>query len=314
MSRNPLNGNSMNKNRGIGFALGAAGVSGIAVFVNGLAVRRFDDATVYTTAKNLVAGALLVVALLVTTRIAQQPSDLRDTARRAWPTLAVIAVIGGAVPFVLFFEGLSRATSTNAAFIHKTLVVWVAIGATIVLRERVTAIHAAAIGLLIVGHLVLTGGIGAAAFGSAELLVLAATTLWAIEVLLVKRVLVAVPAPVASTARMAGGSLFLVLWLAVTGHLGELVALDARQWLWVLLTGSTLAAFVTTWYTALALAPAVDVTALLVLGAVVTGLLDSGFRGVPMSTDSYGYVLIALGVAAVAARALLRPVGEQATA
>jgi len=304
----------VSRKRGIGFALGAAGVSGIAVFVNGLAIRRFDDATVYTTAKNLVAGALLVAALLATTRITRRASDLGETARRAWPTLAVIAVVGGAVPFVLFFEGLARATSTNAAFIHKTLVVWVAIGATIVLRERLTAIHAGAIGLLVVGHLVLTGGIGAAAFGSAELLVLAATLMWAIEVLLVKRVLVAVPAPVAATARMAGGSLVLVLWLGVTGHLGALVALDARQWLWVLLTGSTLAAFVTTWYTALALAPAVDVTALLVLGAVVTGLLDSGFRGVPMTTDSYGYALIALGAAAVAGRALLRPVRDRAPA
>lgn len=306
MSRDPVD-----RKRGIGFALLAAGVSGIAVFVNGLAVRRFDDATVYTAAKNLVAGALLAGALLAMTRVSRSGADLRDVARRAWPTLTVIAVVGGAIPFVLFFEGLSRATSTNAAFIHKTLVVWVAIGATIVLRERVTAIHAAAIGLLIVGHLVLTGGIGAATFGSAELLVLAATLLWAIEVLLLKRVLGAVPAPVAATARMAGGSLCLVLWVALTGQLAELVSLDASQWLWVLLTGSTLAAFVTTWYTALSLAPAVDVTALLVLGAVVTGLLDSGFRGVAMSTDSYGYVLIALGVAAVAARALLRPAGER---
>ena len=39
----------------------AALVSGVAVFVNGLAVRHFDDATVYTTAKNLIAGLLLVI-------------------------------------------------------------------------------------------------------------------------------------------------------------------------------------------------------------------------------------------------------------
>ncbi len=302
------------RGRGIGLALGAAGVSGFAVFVNGLAVRRFDDATVYTTAKNLVAGALLAAVLVATARTSRTASDLRDVARRAWPTLAVIAVVGGAVPFVLFFEGLARATSTNAAFIHKTLVVWVAIGATVVLRERVTAVHAAAIGLLVVGHLVLTGGIRAAGFGSAELLVLVATLMWAFEVLLVKRVLVAVPATVAATARMAGGSVVLVLWLAVTDRLGALVALDAHQGLWVLLTGSTLAAFVATWYTALALAPAVDVTAVLVFGAVVTALLDRGLRGIPLAADPSGYVLIALGVAAVTARALLRPTGERAPA
>jgi drug/metabolite transporter (DMT)-like permease len=301
----------MSRNLGIGVALAAAGVSGVSVFVNGLAVRRFDDATVYTTAKNLVAGLLIAVAFVATTRISRSASEIRDAARHAWPTLAVIAVVGGAVPFVLFFEGLARASSTNAAFIHKTLVVWVALGATIVLRERLTAVHAAAIGLLVVGHLVLTGGLGEATFGSAELLVLAATLLWAVEVLLVKRVLVTVPPPLAATARMAGGSVLLVLWLAVTGELGALLALDADQWLWVLLTGSTLAAFVGTWYTALAFAPAIDVTAVLVLGAIVTALLDRGLRGIPLAADPYGYLLIALGVAAVTAHALLRPPGHR---
>jgi hypothetical protein len=55
------------------------------------------------------------------------------------------------------------------------------------------------------------------------------------------------------------------------------------------------------------MAPAVDVTAVLVLGAVLTGLLNSGFRGVPLTVDSYGYVLITLGAAAVAAHALHSP-------
>lgn len=310
----------MVSHRGIGWAVAAAVVSGIAVFVNGLAVAHFDDATVYTTAKNLFAGAVLALVLLVSlVGHRERHTEVRTAARRAWPTLAVIALVGGAVPFVLFFEGLARATSTNAAFIHKTLVVWVALGATFVLRERLSAIHLAAIALLVGGHLVLTGGIGATTFGTAELLVLAATLLWAAEVLVVKRVLGPstrdVPAPLAATTRMAGGSIILVVWLIVTGRLGDLVALDPGQWLWILLTGSTLAAFVATWYTALSLAPAVDVTAVLVLGAVITGLLNTGFRDVPLTADSTGYVLIAAGVAAVAGRSIIaRPVGRRATA
>lgn len=295
----------MVSHRGIGFALVAAGVSGVAVFVNGLAVRHFDDATVYTTAKNLLAGALL--ALVLTAAVAGDPGvgeRVRSSARRSWPVLAVVALVGGAVPFVLFFEGLARATSTNAAFIHKTLVVWVALGATALLRERVTAIHVGAIALLLAGHLVLTGGLGAATFGSAELLVLGATLLWSVEVLVVKRILPDVPAQLAATTRMVGGSVLLVLWLGVTGRLGDLGAFDARQWLWLLLTGSTLAAFVATWYTALSLAPAVDVTAVLVLGAVVTGLLNTGFRDVPLTVDSTGYALIVAGTAAVAGRSV----------
>jgi drug/metabolite transporter (DMT)-like permease len=144
--------------------------------------------------------------------------------------------------------------------------------------------------------------------------VLAATLLWAVEVLLVKRLLVDVPPQVAATARMAGGSLLLLVWLALTGELGALVALDAGQWRWLLLTGTTLAAFVGCWYTALSMAPAVDVTAVLVLGAVVTGLLDTGLRGVPVTTDSIGYVLIAVGVAAIAARAGRAPAAREPVA
>jgi drug/metabolite transporter (DMT)-like permease len=105
---------------GVGLAIGAAVISGFAVFVNGLAVRRFDDATVYTTAKNLIAGSVLLIALAAATMIGTGPRPT-SASKTSVPALMVIAVLGGAVPFVLFFEGLSRATSTNAAFIHKTL-------------------------------------------------------------------------------------------------------------------------------------------------------------------------------------------------
>ena len=51
------------------------------------------------------------------------------------------------------------------------------------------------------------------------------------------------------------------------------------------------------------------------LGAVITGLLNTGFRDVPLTADSTGYVLIAAGVAAVAGRSITaRPVGRRATA
>ena len=300
------------RHRGIMIAICAAVVSGFAVFVNGLAVRRFDDPTVYTTAKNLIAGTVLVLALVATTSVASERRPF-SVARSTWPALAVIALVGGAVPFVLFFEGLARATSTNAAFVHKTLIVWVAIGATVFLRERLTAIHVAAIGLLVVGHLMLTGGLGAAAFGTAELLVFGATLCWATEVLIVKRMMVTVPYQVAALSRMVGGSVLLVAWLAIQGDLGGLGRFTAQQLVWLLFTGATLAAFVGTWYAALSMAPAIDVTAVLVLGAVITGLLNSGFRGVPLTVDSYGYVLIALGAIAVAAHAFHNPRRQRAS-
>src|SRR5688572_102784 len=48
------------RRRGLGLALAAAVVSGFSVFINTYGVRAVPDATVYTTAKNLVAAAVLV--------------------------------------------------------------------------------------------------------------------------------------------------------------------------------------------------------------------------------------------------------------
>ena len=45
---------------GHGLAATAAVVSGVAVYAPGIAVRRFGDATNYTTAKNLIAALVLV--------------------------------------------------------------------------------------------------------------------------------------------------------------------------------------------------------------------------------------------------------------
>lgn len=300
----------MDRTRGIVVALAAAGVSGIAVFVNGLAVRRFDDSTVYTTAKNLVAGVVLLLVLAVLGRPSPgRDADWRPTRDAGW-RLVVVAVIGGSVPFVLFFEGLARATSADAAFIHKTLVVWVALGATLALRERFTVVHGAAIALLLVGHTVLAGGLDDLAAGRGELLILIATLLWSVEVLIAKRVLVDVPAQLAATARMAGGCVLLVAWLAVTARLDDLARIGGTQLWWLLLTGSTLALFVTAWYGALALAPAIDVTAVLVLGAVITGLLNVAFRDAPVTATSLGWVAI---VAAVAIVVVVGATSERAT-
>ena len=277
----------------------AALVSGVAVFVNGLAVRHFDDATVYTTAKNLWAGVILAAVLVaVPTQDARRAAPVQWS---TWPWLAVVAVIGGAVPFVLFFEGLAVATSTDAAFIHKTLVVWVAAGAAIVLRERLRPAHLVAIALLVVGHVVVSGGVTLSDAGRGEALILIATLLWAVEVLVVKRLLVTVPSRYLAVVRMLGGSAVLLGWLAVRGELDALAGFTSGQWWWIAATGTTLAAFVSLWYRALAAAPATDVTAVLVAGAVVTAILNTGFRGVPVTVDALGYLAVLAGVIVIAA-------------
>ncbi len=297
---------------GVGFALVAATVSGVAVYVNSKGVAHFDDATVYTTAKNAVAGVLLLALALPVlagdSRFGQRAR--RPRTRRAWFGLVALACIGGSVPFVLFFEGLSRATATQAAFIQKTLVIWVALLAVPLLRERVRPVHLAAITLVVAGQAWLAGDAGTIVFGSGETMILAATLMWAVEVILVKRLVVGVDPRVLAAGRMALGVVILLIWVVVSGRMSDLAGLTAVQWQWALVTGLLLTAYVGTWYAALAFAPAIDVTAVLVFGAVITAVLAGAIDGV--AVDLVGAGLVTAGVILAGVTALTRRPGRVA--
>lgn len=294
---------------GLLLALTTALISGVAVFLNGYGVRAVKDPTVYTTGKNTVSALSLLALAAVWSLRARHPLTRPVGVRRSLG-LALIGVIGGSVPFVLFFEGLARESSTNAAFLQKTLVVWVSVLAVPLLRERLGGLQSAAIGLLVVGQAMAGGSLSAVVhmpFGSGEAMILGATLLWAVEVVLAKRLLGALSPWTVGLSRMVLGSTLLVGWLAVRGRLGALAALDAGQWSWVVVTGVLLAAYVATWFAALARAQAVDVTAVLVVGAPVTAALAAVVQHAPLRPQLGGLALIALGCGLFLATRLWQP-------
>ena len=221
-----------------------------------------------------------------------------------------MAIIGGSVPFVLFFEGLARAQSTQAAFIQKTLVIWVALLAVPFLRERLRWPHAVAIALLLAGQAWLAGNAGHVAFGSGEAMILAATLLWAVEIVYVKRLMDTFDPQLLATARMALGAVLLIAW--VLDHRqgqGNCCSMSGLQWRWVLLTGVLLTGYVGTWYAALARAQAVDVTAVLVFGAVITALLGGAAGSVSINVPAL--LLVAAGCGVIAWTALRAPAARR---
>ncbi len=278
---------------GLGLATATAVISGFAVFLNGMAVKSFADPIVYTTMKNGVAAAILVGLALVVTRGAV------GTPRRALPGLIVLGIVGGSIPFVLFFTGLAEATAPAAAFIHKTLFIWVAVLAVLFLRERIGWLQAAALGILLVAQLLIQtpAGVG---FGAGEVLIALATGLWAIEAVVARRLLPGVGTPVAAAARMGIGLVILAAFVTASGRLGAVATMGAEQWMWILITGVVLAGYVATWYAALRRAPASAVTAVLTLGAPITaGLQLVGAGRAPDPAAVGGYVLVVIAVAAV---------------
>ena len=282
---------------GYALALTAAVISGFAVYTNSYGVRAFGSATVYTTAKNLVAAVVIVVALAVAGRRAPRAGFTRPRGPAQWAALAAVAVVGGSVPFILFFEGLARVTSTDAAFIQKTLVVWVALLAVPLLRERVGPWHLAAIAALVWGQAIIGGGVGGIRLGSGETMILAATVLWAVETVIARKLLAALSALTVATARMGGGAVILVGYTLATTSWAALAATGWHQWSWAVATGLILAAYVAVWYSALARAGAIDVTALLVPGAIITALLQAGSKALVPQWP--GLLLVAAGGALV---------------
>lgn len=288
--------------KGIALALVTALISGVAIFVNSYAVKVMADAALFTTLKNGVAAlALLGIVVLAARRPLPLPAG-----SRAWTGMTLVGVFGGGVAFLLFFSGLAMASAPSAAFIHKTLFVWVALLAVPFLGERLGWLQIGALGTLLASQLLITPPTGVT-WGTGETLIAAATLIWAAEVVLAKRLLVQVDPLVLGVGRLGIGLVVLVGYVGITGKLGALFALDATQWAWVLATGALLAGYVATWFAALKRAPASVVTSVLVLGAPITATLAAAANGtIPAALPLVGYGLAVVAAGAIALAAARR--------
>jgi drug/metabolite transporter (DMT)-like permease len=292
---------------GVAMAVGAALISGLAIYLNAFAVKQLPDAAVFTTLKN---GVAMLILLAVAFRLGSA-RDARSLTKGQWVRILAVGVVGGSVPFILFFTGLAQASAPSAAFVQKTLFVWVALLAVPFLGERLGWAPLVALALLLVGQALVLPPAGIV-WGSGETLILVATMMWAIETVLVKKLLASMPASLIATLRMGVGLIVLIGYLVGSGRLATLLGLSQPQWGWALLTGLVLAGYVATWFGALQRAPASIVTSVLVLGAVATGVLTAVTKGaVPSATVVGGYVLI-LGAAAALIAWSIRFAGQVA--
>ena len=284
---------------GLGLALATALISGVSVFLNGRYVKMFDDPTLLAAVRNGLVGLVLVGVAIAAGGL----GELRRISWRQRAGLLGVGVIGGGLSFALFFNGLALSSSPAAAIIHKTLFVWVAALAIPFLGERVGPLQVGALGLLLAGTVVLApaGSVGA---GLGEAMVVAATLLWSVEVIVAKRLLRGgVPVSLVAAARMAIGSVVLFTIVGTTGNASAVFAFDGQQWFAIAITTALLVGYVLSWFGALQRAPATSVTSVLVVGAVVTTVLQSwSTGGLPAPAAAAGNVLlVAGGVVAVAA-------------
>jgi drug/metabolite transporter (DMT)-like permease len=278
--------------KGILLAFGAALVSGVANFVNKNGVSAVGEPFVYTAMKNLVTALLLSGVLFAFKNLRQ----LKKLKKLDWLKLTVIGLIGGSIPFLLFFRGLSMTSATSASFIHKTLFIWVALLAIPFLKEKFHWYQYGALAMLFFGNFIMLGP-NAFEWGQGETYVFIATLLWSFEFIVAKKVLMTIHPNIVAWARLAIGMVFISLFLIFTGRFGELFSTSFIGWQWSMLTGAILFLFVLSWYHALKRSPVTLVTSVLVFASPITTFLNEVFQKKELVWNSaVGSLLIIVGI------------------
>jgi len=295
---------------GVLLVLATAVISGVSTFLNGYAVAGTSSAA-FVTARNLVVALMILpVAMFAVTRSRSLPS------RRDLGTLALIGLIGGAVPFLLFFEGLKLATAAHgtltASFLYRTLFIFATVFGIVALHEKFRARVAIAAALILGGNLALLSLVSPI-WTTGSLYVLAATVLWAVEYTVSKHLLRHLGGTTVGLGRMGFGALFLAGYLALTGGWGTVAGFSAGQWTWVAISAALLAAFVLTWYPGLARVDLGVASTVLVLGFPISWALSLvATQVIPAPVAVLGAAAVTVGVLVMLGARYLRSTWEYA--
>ena len=277
--------------KGIILVFGTAIISGFAIFLNSFGVKGFDP-YLYTFLKNAVVTLLLVSLLLGV----KDFSSLKKLKKKDWFLLAIIGLVGGSIPFLLFFKGLSMTAAASGSFIHKTMFIYVAILAAVFLKEKIPNRLFIAGALLMMGNLYFLKFLPVS-FQVGDLLVLTAALFWAVENVISKQALKTLSPSIVAFGRMGIGSGFIAAFLLFTGGFSAIPTLTALHWQWVLISGIILFGYVNTWYTGLKYIKVSTATIILLLGSPITLLLSFIFQGQGFSVHQViGAGLLVFGV------------------
>ena len=290
---------------GVLLVLTTAFISGVSTFVNAYAVHGINS-NAFVTVRNIVVAAAFVPVALLATRSLRAPA-LRGV---DWARLVLIGLVGGAVPFLLFFYGLQLATAAGgaatASFAYRTLFIFATVFGILFLHERFHWRVALGASLLLGGSLLMLS-ITSPIWTTGTAYVLAATVLWAVEYSISKRTLKDLPSATVVLGRMGFGAMFLAGYLAFTAQWGQVARFTGAQWEWVGISAAFLGAFVAAFYPGLKRVDLGVASSALVLGFPVTFLLSVLVQGSRFTLlEAAGALAVVAGVGVVIGLAQLR--------
>jgi len=265
-------------------------ISGFSIFLNKFAVSSFNP-FVFTGLKNLIVAVFLFSAILLFKNF----FELKSLSKFQWARLSLIGLVGGSIPFLLFFFALQSASALSAGFLHKTIFIFASLFAFVFLKERLGKKWIIAAGMLLLGNFFMFNLVSS--FALADLLVLGAVLFWAFEQVLSKHVLKELSGRIVAFGRMFFGSAFILCFLAFSGQLVFIAEPSPEQWLWAFVVSVPLFFYVLTYYSGLERVPVSKATAILMLGQPITLFLSLLFLGESISlTSAVGIVLVLSGL------------------
>ena len=278
----------MNKNKGLLLVLAAVFISGFSVFINKFGVGMVNP-YIFAGLKNIIV-ALLVISWLL---MMKDWKVLKGLTKKQWFLLLMIGLIGGSVPFLLFFKGLSITSGVQAAFIHKTMFIYIAVLAFVFLKEKISRRFLTAGLILFLGNILLLKTISYG-FGWGDLLILLATLFWAGENILSKYILKDLSSRIVIWGRMFFGSIFIILFLLITGQASLANSLNLSQIGWVLITAVLLFGYVSTWYGGLKHFKVSEAAVVLLLASPITTFLSWIFLNQSLIGSQFFAIILAV--------------------
>jgi len=277
-----------NKQLGLTLAFVTAIISGISIFINKLAVGIIQPPVTFTFSKNLIAGLFFISVILFSKKYHQ----IRQFDKKQFLKLFFVGLIGGSLPFYLYFTGLEQVSAINAAMIHKTLAVGVILFTFISTKKIVSLQLLGSLVLILLGNF-LVGGFSGFKFSSAEFMILFATVLWAIENMISKQILIDIDPVILAASRLFVGSLILIPFVS-----SPKVAPNTNiTQLAVYLSTIILLVFYNfTWYQSLKRISVITATVVLSLSTIITNILSAVFITHNLSQISlFQTILLILG-------------------
>lgn len=279
-------------------AILTAVVSGFAIPVNKIFVSGLDP-VVFTAIRAIFIGAIFF--LLAGFR---NNFKFKNLNKVPWSWLLLIGIIGGGLGFLFYFSGLALTTSGRAAFLHKTLPIYVTVFAYLFLKEKITKKQNMALLVMLIGTvLLLSASIDPSVFWQdpalGDILILIGTIFWGIENTISRKVMIRGESNlVVSFSRMFFGGAFLFGVVLLMGRLDVLINLTQQQMASILISSGFLFAYILFWYSAIRLINVSKAVLFLLLAPVISTWVGVVWFGEPVPPlHVVGSVLILMGAA-----------------